>query len=82
MFNFSFCSYWVLKSNIIIICYFYLVDEGNEELFAMVNERWSATHVPVLVLSCVHDASQSRIPCITIVEKLEMAKLNRPWQVM
>lgn len=57
------------------------VDEGNEELFAMVNERWSATHVPVLVLSCVHDASQSRIPCITVVEKLEVAKLNRPWQV-
>ncbi|XP_060078195.1 F-box only protein 4-like [Ylistrum balloti] len=55
--------------------------EGNDELNTMVNERWSATHVPVLVLSCVKDSNTSRIPCIKVVEKLGMSNMTRPWQV-
>ncbi|KAL5016647.1 hypothetical protein ScPMuIL_006236 [Solemya velum] len=59
-------------------------NNGNDDLdgmsFAMVNERWSATYVPVLVLSCILDKSHTRIPCINVVGTLEMTKLNRPWQ--
>ncbi|OWF40842.1 F-box only protein 4-like [Mizuhopecten yessoensis] len=55
--------------------------EGNDEFYTMVNERWSATHVPVLVLSCVKDSSATRIPSIKVVETLGMSNMNRPWQV-
>ncbi|XP_033738378.1 F-box only protein 4-like [Pecten maximus] len=55
--------------------------ESNQEFYTMVNERWSATHVPVLVLSCIKNSNASRIPCIKVVEKLAMSNMNRPWQV-
>lgn len=55
--------------------------ESDQEFYTMVNERWSATHVPVLVLSCVRNSTAPRIPCIKIVEKLAMSNMNRPWQV-
>lgn len=57
------------------------VNRERVELFAMVNERWSATHVPVLVLSCIKDDTCARLPCIEVVDALRLATLNRPWQV-
>ena len=47
----------------------------------MVSERWLATYIPLLVLSCVPAADTPRIPCCDIVTKLNLAALNRPWQV-
>ncbi|KAL4236608.1 common myeloid progenitor cell proliferation [Mactra antiquata] len=57
------------------------VETGLSELLAMVSERWSSTHVPVLVLSVVPEASTSRIPCCEIVTRLNLSQLSRPWQV-
>lgn len=53
----------------------------TEEMIAMVSERWLATYIPLLVLSCVPAADTPRIPCSDIVTKLNLASLNRPWQV-
>ena len=47
----------------------------------MVSERWLGTHVPLLVLACVPGTESQRLPCCDIVEKLNLASLNRPWQV-
>lgn len=47
----------------------------------MLKELWSEPGVPVLVLSCVPAYNAPRIPCIRIVEELQLAALNRPWQV-
>lgn len=55
--------------------------EGNAELFAVVNERWSATNVPVLVLSCVQDSSVDRVPSVSVCQQLSISTMNRPWQV-
>ncbi|XP_053390204.1 F-box only protein 4-like [Mercenaria mercenaria] len=57
------------------------VESGLSELLAMVSERWSATHVPVLVLSTIVQAGTARLPCCDVVERLKLADLNRPWQV-
>ena len=57
------------------------VETGLDEMIAMVSERWLATHIPLLVLSCVPDIESQRLPCSDIVEKLNLASLNRPWQV-
>ncbi|CAH1773448.1 unnamed protein product [Owenia fusiformis] len=53
----------------------------RRELFALVNERWAAPSIPVLVLSCIQETSTQRVPCIDVVTALNMTKLNRPWQV-
>lgn len=53
----------------------------NYELSAMIRERWSDTHIPVLVMSCIPNKDSSRIPCINVVEALQLGKLNRPWRV-
>lgn len=53
----------------------------NYELSAMIRERWSETHIPVLVMSCIPDKLSTRIPCVDVVEALHLGKLNRPWQV-
>lgn len=47
----------------------------------MIRERWSDTHIPVLVMSCIPNKDSPRIPCINVVEALQLGKLNRPWQV-
>ena len=57
------------------------MEAGLEEMVAMVNERWLATHIPLLVLSCVPESETPRIPCCDVVTKLNLASLNRPWQV-
>lgn len=57
------------------------VESGLSELLAMVSERWSATHVPVLVLSTIPQSGAGRIPCCEVVERLKLVALNRPWQV-
>ncbi|KAK3592045.1 hypothetical protein CHS0354_019300 [Potamilus streckersoni] len=57
------------------------VYSGLDELEAMISERWSSTHVPVLVLSCVREEKDPRIPCIQVVEQLKLTQLNKPWQV-
>lgn len=57
------------------------VKEDKAELFAMVNERWSATHVPILVMSCIPSQQHQRVPCVDVVQSLEISAINRPWQV-
>lgn len=57
------------------------VEWGLSELLAIVNERWSVTHVPVLVMSTVVQSCDARVPCCEIVERLNLVSLNRPWQV-
>lgn len=54
---------------------------GRAELFAMVNDEWSPSDNPVLVLSCVPDSNSTRLGCINVVRNLELQKLSRPWQV-
>lgn len=53
----------------------------NYELSAMLKERWSDTHIPVLVMSCIPNQQSPRVPCIDVIEALHLGKLNRPWQV-
>ena len=60
---------------------FPVVEIGLNELQAMVSERWSATHVPVLILSAVQTQETSRVSCFEVVERLQLSQLNRPWQV-
>lgn len=60
---------------------FPVVETGLDELQAMVSERWSATHVPVLVLSATQTPDTPRLSCFEIVERLQLSQLNRPWQV-
>lgn len=60
-----------------------LISGANEnyELSAMLKERWSDTHIPVLVMSCIPNQQSPRVPCIDVIEALHLGKLNRPWQV-
>lgn len=57
--------------------------KANEiyELSAMLKERWSDTHIPLLVMSCIPNSLSLRLPCINVVEALHLGNLNRPWQV-
>lgn len=57
------------------------VETGLNELRAMVSERWSATYVPVLILSAVQQPSVQRLSCFEVIERLQLSQLNRPWQV-
>lgn len=57
------------------------VESSLDELQAMVSERWSATYVPVLVVSLTTTASASRLPCCEVVRRLQLSQFNRPWQV-
>ncbi|XP_077981102.1 F-box only protein 4-like isoform X2 [Glandiceps talaboti] len=54
---------------------------GTEELFAMMNEGNNSRRVPLLVLSCIKEATHQRSPCIEVVQKLKLQELNRPWLV-
>lgn len=55
--------------------------EDYDELMAVVNERWSAPHVPVLIMSCTPTNQQQRIPCVDVIKMLNLSSFNRPWQV-
>lgn len=59
---------------------------AEKELLNVTNERWSATHTPVLVLSCVPGIVNGQCPlptlsCIDIVKSLKLSSLTKPWQV-
>ncbi|XP_050402109.1 F-box only protein 4 [Patella vulgata] len=60
-----------------------LVKSALMELKAMVNERSSAPHVPVVILSCISDKTDvhSKIPACRIVELLELVNLDKKWLV-
>jgi len=57
------------------------VNLGDTELSAMMNENWTQAKAPLLVLSCVSTATTSSLSCVTVVELLQLRRLNRPWQV-
>ncbi|WAR23598.1 FBX4-like protein [Mya arenaria] len=57
------------------------LETGLNELEAMLSERWSATHVPVLVLATTLEATTPRLSCFEVVERLKLSQLSRPWQV-
>ena len=67
-----------LKSNSF---YFPAVDIGIEELKAVVNDRWVHSKAPLLVLSCVANASNGQFSSINVANILNLRDLNRPWQV-
>ncbi|KAL9951009.1 hypothetical protein ACROYT_G043595 [Oculina patagonica] len=57
------------------------VNVGDTELAAMMNENWTQAKAPLLVLSCVSTATTTSLSCATVVELLQLRRLNRPWQV-
>ncbi|KAJ7357766.1 common myeloid progenitor cell proliferation [Desmophyllum pertusum] len=57
------------------------VNLGDTELSAMMNENWTQAKAPLLVLSCVSTATTPSLSCATVVELLQLRRLNRPWQV-
>lgn len=58
------------------------VESGRCELMAMVKERRTAPHVPLLVLSCIREEGCQRLPAKDIVELLQLSTLSQPWLVM
>jgi len=58
-----------------------IVNLGDTELSAMMNENWTQAKAPLLVLSCVSTATTPSLSCATVVELLQLRRLNRPWQV-
>lgn len=55
---------------------------AQPELFAMTEDEWTQSLAPVLVLSCIPDSRTGHpISCRTILQHLDLQKLNRPWQV-
>ena len=59
-----------------------LVELCRGEIFAMCNEQWALPGAPLLVLACVpHIDSVRTVSCVTIVNCLQLQKMNRPWQV-
>lgn len=51
------------------------------ELMAMVRERRSAPHVPVLILSCIEEADGPRLAAYDIVDLLNLSSISQPWLV-
>ncbi|CAL1543841.1 unnamed protein product [Lymnaea stagnalis] len=58
------------------------VESGRCELMAMVKERRTAPHVPLLVLSCIKEEGCQRMPAKDIVELLHLSTLSQPWLVI
>ncbi|BFY99993.1 hypothetical protein BsWGS_03033 [Bradybaena similaris] len=52
------------------------------ELMAMVRERRSAPHVPVLILSCIEEADGPRLPAYDVVDLLNLSSISQPWLVI
>lgn len=57
------------------------VNLGDRELSAMLNENWTQSDAPLLVLSTVSTTSTPSLSCATVVELLQLRRFNRPWQV-
>ncbi|ESO94461.1 hypothetical protein LOTGIDRAFT_232302 [Lottia gigantea] len=57
------------------------VKNGLVELNAMINERWSAPHVPVIILSCTSHSTISRIPAYKIAQLFQLTHIDRKWLV-
>ncbi|XP_019632516.1 PREDICTED: F-box only protein 4-like [Branchiostoma belcheri] len=62
------------------------VESGLAELQAMTDQRWTPESTPVLVLSCVPGEGEghqgeTRLPCIKVMEALQLGSMSRPWQV-
>ncbi|XP_066298762.1 F-box only protein 4-like [Branchiostoma lanceolatum] len=57
------------------------VESGLAELQAMTDQRWTPDTTPVLVLSCVPGEGETRLPCIRVMEALQLGSMSRPWQV-
>lgn len=57
------------------------VNLGDRELSAMMNENWTQSDAPLLVLSTVSQAGTPALSCATVVELLQLRRFNRPWQV-
>ncbi|XP_005092137.1 F-box only protein 4 [Aplysia californica] len=58
------------------------ITNGRLELNAMIRERKSAPHIPLLVLSCVKDASKPRLPACEIIDLLRLSSISQPWLVI
>eukprot|EP00112_Aurelia_sp_Birch-Aquarium-sp1_P024622 Seg786.12 transcript_id=Seg786.12/GoldUCD/mRNA.D3Y31 product="hypothetical protein" protein_id=Seg786.12/GoldUCD/D3Y31 len=59
----------------------FVVAVGMDELNAVVNNRWLKLKAPLLVLSCVTEASIEQHSSIYVSDELGLRELNRPWQV-
>ncbi|XP_059155269.1 F-box only protein 4-like [Physella acuta] len=58
------------------------VASARHELMAMIKERRTAPHVPVLILSCVKNDERSGLPVRDIVELLNLSTISQPWMVI
>ncbi|KAH9515362.1 hypothetical protein Btru_014251 [Bulinus truncatus] len=58
------------------------IESGCCELMAMIKERKTSHHIPVLILSCVKEESSLRIPAVEIVELLQLSTLTQPWLII
>ncbi|MEE6522270.1 hypothetical protein FKM82_020715 [Ascaphus truei] len=47
----------------------------------MTDPIWGSPMRPLLVLSCVTQPGDRRIPCVYVAHELRLNALNRPWMV-
>ncbi|MEE6458118.1 hypothetical protein FKM82_000184 [Ascaphus truei] len=50
-------------------------------ILAMTDPIWGLPMRPLLVLSCVTQPGERRIPCVYVAHELSLNALNRPWMV-
>ncbi len=55
--------------------------DAKPELFALMDERWTSSKCPLVILSCVPDSTTSKVPCVTLAKQLDLHKLNRAWKM-
>ncbi|KAG9477957.1 F-box only protein 4 [Eleutherodactylus coqui] len=56
-------------------------EEEMAHIQAMVDPLLGAPRKPLLVLACVTNPGDKRIPCVYLAHELGLSKLNRPWMV-
>ncbi|KAM3911941.1 F-box only protein 4 [Leptodactylus fuscus] len=56
-------------------------EEEVAQIQAMMNPLLGAQRRPLLVLACVTNPGDKRIPCVYLAHELCLNKLNRPWMV-
>ncbi|XP_033637096.1 F-box only protein 4-like isoform X3 [Asterias rubens] len=57
------------------------ITDAKPELFALMDERWTTSKCPLVILSCVPDSTTSKVPCVTLAKQLDLHKLNRTWKM-
>ncbi|XP_022087183.1 F-box only protein 4-like isoform X2 [Acanthaster planci] len=58
-----------------------MATDSRPELFALMNDRWTAQKCPLVLLSCVPNPETARVPCVTMAKELALHQLNRAWKM-